>query len=356
MAIVVVSPLVVEGDAGPSAEIVQLQITATREDHEGLFDRIEVWRSTLGSSGPYYELTNTSWKPARVPENAEDESSSPPTGPSVVIVGKELVLRVNEDDEDEITVTFTGVDPLTFADCASQVTDVGDGRVRAYVADDGTFVVETTQSGSAATLRVMESDGAALLELPYSDPNDLTATPTSFSQGKEARIQLHVGVEKYLFTDYRGSDAYYYRTRFNNSLTGAYSEFSRAFGVGAAPGISADNLALGQLTVAGLSGRPARNVEVTIFNSFQGELVEGHFVAESQQTKLTDDDGYVEFLLVRGVRCTVAISNTSVVRDIIVPTDTNINVFDLLGADVSTAKDVFEVQVPDIITAERRSL
>lgn len=357
MAIIVVSPLVVEGDSGPSVEIVQLQITATREDHEDLFDRIEVWRSTLGASGPFYELTDSSWKPARVPETAEDVSVSPPTGASVTIVGKDLVVWVNEDDDNELTFTFTGVDPLTFSECATQVTAAGEGKVLAYVADDGTFVLETVQAGSAATLRVMESDAAAILSLPMSNPDDLEGSPTaSFSTGKEARIQLSLNVEKYLFSDYRGSDAYFYRTRFSNTLTGATSEFSQAFGVGAAPGISTSNLICGKLTLAGLGGRPARNVEVTIFNGFQGELIEDHFVAESQQSKLTDDDGRVEFLLVRGIRCTVAISNTNIVRDIVVPTDPTMNVFDLLGSDVSTGEDVFEVQVPDIITAERRSL
>jgi hypothetical protein len=356
MAIIVVSPLVVEDDSGPSVELVQLNITATREDHEDLFDRIEVWRSTLGAAGPYFELTADTWRPARVPEAADDVSASPPTGASVIIVGKDLVVRVNEDEENEITITFTGVDPLTFSECATQVNTAATG-VNAYVADDGTFVLETDQAGSAATLRVMESDGAALLGLPQSDPEDLDASPpTSFATGKEARIQLSLNVEQYVFTDYRGSDANYYKTRFINTLSGGTSEFSQAFGVGAAPGISTANLACGQATLAGLDGKPARNVEVTVYNGFQGELVEDHFVAESQQSKLTDDNGRVEFLLVRGLRCTVAIGNTNVVRDIVVPTDTTVNVFDLLGADVSTGEDVFKVQVPNIITAERRSL
>lgn len=359
MAIIVVSPLVVESDSGPSVELVQLQVTATRDDHEGLFDRIQVWRSTLGAAGPYAELTAQSWRPARVPESAEDESPSPPVGSSVIIVGETLVFRVNEDDEDELTVTFTGTDPLTFAECATQVTAAGanDGRVRAYVADDGTFVVESLQSGSAATLRVMESDGAALLGLPVSDPDNIEGSPAdSFSTGKEARIQLSVNVEQYTFTDYRGSDAFYYKTRFINTLTGGTSEFSQSFGVGTAPGISTSSLVCGQLTLAGLSGSPARNVEVTVYNGFQGELVEGHYVAESQQSKLTDDNGRVEFLLVRGLRCTVAIGNTNIVRDIVVPEDASINVFELLGSDVSSGEDIFKVQVPDIITAERRSL
>ncbi len=357
MAIIVVSPIVVEGDSGPSVEIVQLQITATREDHEDLFDRVEVWRSTQGSSGPFSELTAATHRVARVPESADDESASPPTGPSVVIVGKDLVVRVDEDEENELTFTFTGADPLTFSDCASQVTAAGVGKVSAYVADDGTFVLESIKPGSGATLRVMESDGAALLGLPQSDPDDLEGSPpTSFSTGKEARIALNINVEQYLFTDYRGSDAFFYKTRFSNTLTGATSEFSQAFGVGAAPGVSTSNLACGELFLAGLSGKPAANVRVTVFNGFQGELVDEHFVAESQQSKLTDENGRVEFLLVRGLRCTVAIDNTNVVRDIIVPSDPAVNVFSLLDADVSTNDDIFKVQTPDIITAERRSL
>jgi hypothetical protein len=357
MAIIVVSPLVVESDSGPSVEIVQLNITATPEDHEGLFNHVEVWRSTLGSAGPYYELTAPTYRAARVPESAEAESPSPPTGPSVIIVGEGLLLRIDEDDENEFAVTFTGVDPLTFAGCAAQVTAAGTGKVRAYVADDGTFVLESLKAGSGATLRVIETNGAGLLGLPSSDPDNIEGSnPDSFATGKEARIQLSVNVEQYVFSDYRGSDAFFYKTRFSNILTGGTSEFSRAFGVGSAPGISPSLLVCGQITLAGLSGKPARNVEVVVYNNFQGELVDDHFVAESQQSRLTDENGRAEFLLVRGLRCTVSITGTSIVRDIEVPTDPSVNVFDLLGADVSTNEDVFKVQVPDIITAERRSL
>ena len=357
MAIIIVSPLVVEDSSGPSVELVQLQVTATRADHEGLFDRIEVWRSTLGVSGPYYELTADTWRPARVPESADDVSASPPTGASVIIVDEELVVRINEDDENDLTITFTGIDPLTFTECATQVIAQGEGRVTAYIADDGTFVLETVQAGSAATLRVIESNAAGLLGLEQTDPDEIgEAPPASFATGKEARIQLSLNVEQYVFTDYRGSDANFYKTRFSNTLSGAVSEFSQAFGVGSAPGISTDNLVCGQVTLAGLDGKPLRNVEVTVYNSFQGELVDDHFIAESQQSKLTDSSGRVEFLLVRGLRCTVAVGNTNIARDIVVPTDQTVNVFDLLGGDVSTGEDVFKVQVPDIITAERRSL
>lgn len=349
MAVIVVSPVVVDPDVGPSDEVVQLQVTVESEDFEGLFDTVEVWRSTAGSSGPFEEITDERWRAARIPKTADDEPTTPATGESVALVGKELELRVNEDEDNDILITFTGVDPLTFADAATQVTAQGLGKVRAYVAADGTFVVETTQSGSGAVLRVLESDGAAILGLP-------TTEPDSLASGKEARIELKLDQVVYTFKDLRGSDAYYYRTRFSNSVSGSFSEFSPAFSVGAAPGLLPDHLACGRLELVGLNGSPLSSARVTVYNAFQSSLIDGRLVAESRQSKVTDEDGVVEFTLVRGSRVTVAISNTSIVRDIAVPEDAETVVFNLLDPSVSAGDDVFKVQVPDIVYAERRSL
>ena len=348
MPIVVFGPVI--ADESDGLEAVSLQITVQDGDEAlVLFDQVEVWRSVTDTAGPFEELTDDSWRAARIPKDATDLSASPPTGQSVVIVGLELELRVDEDDDNDITITFTGTDPLTFATCASQIIAQGGGKVTSYVDDDAKLVVATTDVGNGATLRVLESDGAAILGLPFDDVQ-------GFSFGKEARIQLVPGQEVYPFTDVRGSGEYFYRTRFRNRLNGTFSEFSQSFSVQQALGISTSNIICGQLDLAGLDGRPLRNIEVCVYNAFRADIVEGKLIAEGQNSKCTDDDGHVEFFLVRGTRVTVAISGTSIVRDIDVPTDPALATFPLLGKVGGVQDDVFTVQYPDLISAERRSL
>ena len=98
------------------------------------------------------------------------------------------------------------------------------------------------------------------------------------------------------------------------------------------------------------------NAEVRINSIFDGILVEGKALAGGDQIKLTDNSGLVEFTLIRGTKVSVAIIGTDVVREITVPTTTTIKTFNLLDPDISTGDDIFKVQVPDIIVAERRSL
>jgi hypothetical protein len=347
MATIAVSQLLVDEDAESTSETVQLQILVKDEDWAGLFNQIEVWRSRDTVSGPYEELTADSWKRARIPKTAGDEPSSPVDGASVIISGEVLQFLVNE--QDTYVVTISGVDPLTFAEVAAQVVAQGQGRLDSYVDSNGVFVVETTEPGTGAILRVEETDGAAVLALPTSEPECL-------AYGRDARISLKTGTEEYLFTDVRGDSTYWYKTRFRNKLTQAVSEFSQPYSVGQALGISRANIVCGQLDLVGLDGKPVAYREVSVYPSNLGELIEDKLVVGPSQLRATDSNGHVEFLLVRGSTVTVAISGTSIVRDIEVPTDATVSVFGLLEASVGPVDDVFVVNRPDIVYASRRSL
>lgn len=347
MSTIVVSTQQQQESDEPSSEIVQLQILVKREDYEGLFDQIEVWRSRSSINGPYEELTAETWKSARIPKLAGDMVSSPPAGASVVIVGLTLELRVDEDQD--IVITFTGTDPLTYADAASQITAQGLTKVRSYVDEDGLLVVETTYPGTGAVLRIVGGDAAPLLGLPTDEPGSL-------AYGRDPRIAIKPDVEQYLFTDIRGSDAYYYKTRFRNKLSDGVSEFSQPFSLGQALGVSSANIACGQLDLVGLDGRPMANVEVSVHNLYRYDLVENKLVSAQQQNRATDVNGHVEFTLVRGTKVTVAISGTDIVRDITVPTDQDVKIFNLLDPEVAAEDDVFKVQVPNYVYASRRSL
>ncbi len=326
-------------------ELVQLRILLKRQDFEGLFDQVEVWRSRSTFAGPYEEMTAVVPKTARLPAGAGDPPATPVTGRRVAIDGQTLLLRL--DEKDDFVVTFGT--PLTVGAAATELTTQGMNRFRAHVDSNGVFVVETTQVGTGATIRVTGGEATAQLGLSTDSPDD-------FNFGRDARINLLLTQEEYAFTDLKGSKKFYYRTRFRNRTTQAVSEFSQAFKVGAILGITPANVVCGYLDLVAGNGSPLSGQQVKVFNPLKGELLEGKLVTGREQVKLTDRNGHVEFNLVRGTQYTVAITGTNVVREIVAPTDPAVKVFPLLGEDVGTQDDVFKVQVPDLVFAERRTL
>jgi len=69
----------------------------------------------------------------------------------------------------------------------------------------------------------------------------------------------------------------------------------------------------------------------------------------------TDRDGHVEFMLVRGQSISVAVVGTDLIRTFTVPVDLTVLSFQLLDPTLSS-NDVFRVQVPTLVYAERRTL
>lgn len=339
---IAVSPLGRQADS--TGEVIQLEIYVSNEDFFGVYDRLEAWRSRDTQSGPYEELTDDGVSPARIPKGAADSPASPVTGPSVTIVGQELDLLVNE--EDEVSVTFTGVDPLTYAEIAAQIDAAAPSLVRAYVSDDPQVVVQTAGAGTAVSLRVVGGSAATLLGLP-------TEEPDSLAYGRDARVALIEGRTAYQFTDLRGSADYYYKIRFRNTNTSAVSEFSLPHTVMAKLGLAPGRLALGQLDLVRVNGKPLINQPVRVHTEFGRPVtVDGKTMAGTDVEESTDADGHVEFLLVRGAQVSVAVPGTSLVREITVP---DIDTFNLLDPSIS-GDDIFRVQVPELTYAPRRSL
>jgi len=328
-----------------SFDAVQLNIVALEADFVGFFDVIEVWRSRQGADGPFEELTAATWRPARLPTTAGDPPSPAVTGANVNIVGKKLTFRFDEDSANELTITFTGTDPLTLAAVAGQIVTQGLGRLGSYVDAQGQLVVQTSEPGTGAVLRLLAGDGAAILNLP----TEIVVF------GKDGRIQLNVGTENYSFTDQSGSVSYYYKTRFRNTAADSTSDFSLAFLPVPATGLSSAAVACGQLDLVDISGKPLRNVEVRVHTEFNGILVESKLMTGGDVIKLSDESGHVEFVLARGQLVTVAVMGTDLVRTITVPTDPAVTVFNLLDPTIA-GEDIFKVQIPNLIYAERRSL
>jgi hypothetical protein len=346
MSTVIIQPRTFDEEVEATVELVQLRILTKAEDWEGLFDQIEVWRSTELPQGPYEELTGGAWLPARVPRTAKDRPDVAPSfSPSVYIAGLKLNVRV--DDEEDFVITFAGPDPTSYATAVTEVIDQGAGRLRAYLTDEADFVIEGVRPGNGAQLEVTGGDAAVLLGLSIDSPEN-------YGRGRDARMTLVRGKEQYEFTDLLGSKDYYYKTRFRNSTTNAVSDFSTAFSAGQTLGVSPVNIVCGYLDLVRSDGRPLANQLVQVYASVQTTLVEEKLVTGARQVRLTDVNGHIEFNLVRGVSYTISITGTDIVREVMAPTDSSVKLFNMLKDGIED--DAFKVQVPDIITAERRSL
>jgi len=340
-----VSPALPQGS--PLFQVVNLTILADDADFAGVFDQVVVWRSRGAEGGPYEELTANMWRGARLPLTGLDQPSVFVAPAAVNVVGKVLKFLVNE--KDTISITFTGVKPLTQAQAAAQIATQSLGRLRSWVDTNVKLVVETAEPGTGATLRVIASDAASFLGLPTTAPDDL-------SFGKEARLTLTGGTGRYLFSDKAGSSNYFYRTRFRNRFNNTASEFSPVYGASEQISVDPANIVAGYLDLVGLDGKSLVGIEVSLRAPFIGQLVAGKLVAGQDLMKKTDADGHVEFTLMLGQKYVLAISGTNIAKEIEAPTDTNVTSFLLVDDDFSTQDDYFRARVPQLPTMERRSL
>lgn len=324
-------------------EVEQVNITlfVEEEDWIGHFNQLQVFRSISGDSGPFEEITDEFWAPPRLPQGGGDRPLSPVTGALINIVGETLELTI---DNDPVVVTFTGSNPLTFAQVATQITSQGLGRVASYVDADGELVIEGVFPGLSARLVLEAGDGAVALGLEAGE-----------AIGKDSRINLVPGQVVYGLTDTFGSRDYFYRSRFLNTVTGGQSASSVSHSPKNVVGVTVDNVIIGYLDLVSLSGKPQQRQEVCVYNEYMGAPVDGRLVVGGSVVKYTDESGHVEFNLVRGQRLTVSIQGTNLVRTITVPTDPAVKLFSLFDPSIGE-QDVFRVAVPDLIVAERRAL
>lgn len=327
-----------------TGQALQLDIFVDASAWEGKFDSLEVWRSRSTAMGPYEPLTSDTWAPASVPEPANPPVPSQ-TGPLVPISGKLLSLLVNE--KTPIQITFSGPDPINFETAASQVQGGSSGLLVAFSLA-GVFYVQTTQAGAAASLRVVGGDAAAILGMPLTEPE-------AFAFGTDARVPLVHGTVNYQFTDPNGDREYFYKTRFFNSRTRTFSEFSFPFQGASVAGVDLVHLVRGTINVVDMQGNSVAGQSILLYNRFKGDQVEGTIVAGAPVHLLTDDNGHAEVLLVRGLKITMALAGTTLVRDIDVPSDQSVQSFDMLDPAYGT-DDLFKAKIPNLDYAVRRTL
>jgi hypothetical protein len=328
-------------------ERFQLDFFVAQRSWENLFNRLEVWRSRGTAEGPYELLHGASWSPAVLPQGASGPPPSPPqTGPQVALAGTTLSFLVGAEDI-PVTITFSGSNPFTFGAAASQIQEQSNGLLTAFVSGS-TLIVQTVEAGAKAVLRCIGGDAAPLLGLAAREP-------FSIAFGLDARIVLVVGQEQYGFVDANGSPKFFYKARFFNDFNSTVSQFSAPFQGTTVSALSVASLCRGYVRLVDLSGAPAQNQELLVYNEFNGVLAEGAAVTGGSKKILTDEHGRAEIMLVRGTQVTIAIGGTPLARDVTVPTDTTIESINLLSA-TNSENDVFTVQVPNIPFAVQRHL
>ena len=318
-----------------NTSFLKFEVRVEDSDWSPLYDRLEIWRSVLGEGGPYEELSASAWKPATF-------SSVP--GANLNVSGKVLSFLVNE--KTPVNITFTGTDPLTPSQVASQIVAQGLGYLNASVTS-GNLLIWTIQDGGLASLRIVSSDAAPLLSLP-------TTEPDSLKFGQDPRVVLVPGVKTYAFNDYWSEPSYFYKTRFSNSLTGARSSFSDPVSATRKLGIDPALVVTGFVQLLNSDGRPAALQEVVIYNVFNATRIAGGMVVGSPQKLLTNSDGYVEFQVLRGLVFDVGIGGTSFIRKVTAPTDPLILKFDVFDPDYGE-DDNLTVQRANLPYADRKN-
>lgn len=337
---IVVNSLTRQPDA--TNEVITLDVFLKDSDFVGTYDQLQVWRSTTGSSGIYEELTAGEVSAALLPSTGGLPSAQP--GPDVVISGKELLVGIGRSVGSVFQLTLSGTDPQSTADVAAQInTAPGNIYFTAYVDGAGKLVLKTVAVGQTAGIQA-SGDAAVILGLPSTQ-----------SVGREIRLSLVPGVARYYFTDLFGSSKYYYKTRFYNSSTGAVGEFSQPYAAITRVVVDPTTTIRGYVELVRVDGKPLVGQYVRIHATFNGSLINNKTLVGSDLIQATDAFGRVEFSLARGHKVTVSIPGTDIYRSITVPSDPELESFNLLDPSIAD-EDVFKAAVPEIIIAERRSL
>jgi hypothetical protein len=339
-------PQVFQPESALTGVRFEIDFTILPTQWQGAFDRLEIWRSMCGRYGPYTALHGSTWAPAVLPLGFTGTPSG--TGPYASVVGLAITFNVGGPNGiTPISVTFTGTNPLTYAQAATQIASGSSGLLSSYVSGD-TLVVQTVSVGEAVFLQCTGGDAAPLLGLDTQEPSNLAF-------GQDARIVLTNTQEAYSFVDANGSSSYWYRTRFFNSSNQLTSDYSLPFQGPQAPGLPQSSLVLCYVDLVDLNGNPYANQEVLLYSRFEGVQVGTQTVTGGSQKLLTDVTGHAQALLPRGLSVTCSIPGTSLARDFVVPTDTSIQSISMFDPTVSY-DDLFTVQHPVIPYAVKRTL
>lgn len=294
-----------------------------------LFDQIQVWRSEDGEDGTYFEITADAATTATLIGTEE--------GP-FTLNGKTLKVNINGGSEQ--TITFVSADPINITDLVSFINGLA---ISGLLADDhsGSLCLYTVATGTGATLEI--TGGTALTELGFEDGDK--------DNGEDERIDLDSDTSYYEYDDQSGDSENYYKVRYYDSVTFAVSSYGDPVQGDVGSIVPPSDLVKGYSVLAKMNGQPSVGTAVIFYNVFIPPLTIGDIGIIGREIRVeTDADGYFETMLIKGSIVDVTISGTGIVRRITVP-DADFNVM----SAVAVADDNFQIQVPDIPAAVRRS-
>jgi len=281
------------------------------------YSRIEVW-SSIDQGNSYQEITSSTVQPA-VLKSSEAQTT-------FRMGGKLLKLSINGAPEASILFSAM-IDYWTPTQVVNRINEVVPGLASL----DGMMVKLT----SPTTGRVSS------LLVTYNDAADLGWTAGTLVHGTDIRPTLVLGQLIYTFIDVSGVSENRYKWRFSADGVNPISDFSvRVFG--SAPPLSGIPVSVGTALFVGLDGKTQKR-RVVVVSDQAPAVISGSAVGNELPVVVdSDDDGFLQLVLVQGAKVRVAIEGTAYVREFTVPATAS---FDLLSV-MASAPDPFTVQVP----------
>lgn len=294
------------------------------------FNRLEVFRSRTGADGIYDAAMAAAAAPAVLTaRNRQPHQLS----------GKTLSILVN--GAVQVDVTFAGPDPYTTAAVIADI--IGATALVTPTAGPNTELVLTTvATGSASSIKILESEAAPFLGFDTDQA----------SIGLDAYIPLVVGDHEYRYTDQNADPSFFYKWRLRHSISMQVSEFSVPIPGSEVLGLDYDTTIGCFFKTFDMQGRPIKGRRATIANQFLPNLSNGGGVFRHFLELVTNDVGYAETRLIRGMQVDFSIEGTNFVRRLQIPTVGDIvDLFD----PALVVMDEFGIQEPNIDFAIRLS-
>lgn len=296
------------------------------------FNRMRVFRSRTGSNGLYGVATQEVASPA-VLYGANPEPHQ--------LNGKTLKFRVN--GAVNVNVPFLGADPYTTAAVIADII-LATALVVPTADPDGRLILATVTTGSASSIEILESDGAAFLGF----------NTGAASVGLDADLILVPGTHEYFYTDQNSDRSFFYRYQLLHSVTLQVSDLSVPIPASQVQNLDYTKSITCYVKLVDLQGHPIEGRRVTFANPFMPNTIiqsgTRYGIFRHYATMITDRDGYAEIRILRGMQVDLSVDGSGFVRRILIPTVGDS--VDLLDP-VLVVKDEFGIQEPQIDFAIR---
>jgi hypothetical protein len=307
--------------------LISLDIHVDRlDDVLSIFDNIEVHRSIVGSSGPYYEITDENGPLPALIDGTEEGTFT--------LLG--LTLQVSVDGATAVDITFTGTDPFDLATVIAQINAVAADLASEVPTDTDKLRLTSPTTGTGSSLLVTDNAAATALGLSTDKDN-----------GEAARVPMVDPTSDYNFKDLDGLESYFYKTRYSSTFTNTVSGFSEPRQGSVDTVIPLANLSKATMWLTTGDGKPVvarciRIVPMDVKNIAAGDywVVPGK---DARTVTTTNESGYAEIYLLREATYRVFFEGTDYGREFTVPDQTESDLLALIG----TSPDPFDiVQAP----------